>query len=266
MWTTIQNIATPIGLIAFIVAIAATAYRRRLTYLHKLIDSAPTDQRPRLIEGLFETYTIKDDNLLPGQKFKLLQKVLSIRERRFRLVAIVAIIISAIIAGLIATIALVNKAPRFQARVLRSPYDVLYQGYEKLAAGALSEADSLFAKAHALNPSLPDPFYWQAIVAKASGNRDLSMSYIEQSLKRDQQFVHSIVLKIKLLLTSGSEKAIDAERQCLSLMETHADNVELAVWLSCLRQNKLFARNAITDTEIDGLCQPPQYKWQYSYE
>ena len=69
MFEAIQYVGTPIALVAFIVAAAAYVYRGRLEERRKLIESAPEQERARVMESTLRDFsTVPTDTLTKEQR------------------------------------------------------------------------------------------------------------------------------------------------------------------------------------------------------
>ena len=89
------KVATPIGLIAFLAAVAFYAYGRRLAERRKIIAHASDKDRRRLIEGAIRDFTIVNTNSLTNdQKFQLINDELKHRMRRFLIASVAAVTVT----------------------------------------------------------------------------------------------------------------------------------------------------------------------------
>ena len=109
MWQAIQYVGTPVALVAFVVAVAATLVRARLTVAQRMIASAPEEQRAQLVERALQTYTLAGDrdNLTREQKFALLCREIDKRAERFRITTITSIIVAIIVSGTVIAVSFV---------------------------------------------------------------------------------------------------------------------------------------------------------------
>ena len=113
VWESIQYAGTPLTLIAFLVAVAALAYRRILSSRIDAITAAPEDARGALVDKLLESYSISKDNLTRQQKFELMREVLAGKAARFRIAAIVAVVFAMLLAiVLVVSILAANDQPQ----------------------------------------------------------------------------------------------------------------------------------------------------------
>jgi hypothetical protein len=99
---TIKYVGTPLALIAFIIAVGALVYLRKIRGNQRYIKLTPTQDRPAVISWLMETYSIKDDNLDPDHKFLLMMEVLKNKGTRTRYFAFLSVIFGILITGLVA--------------------------------------------------------------------------------------------------------------------------------------------------------------------
>jgi hypothetical protein len=109
----IPYIATPTALIAFIIAVLANTYRARTRQDLDLVKSAPEDQRAKIITTYWEREGLdrfNPGNLSREQRYDLLNRTLQQRDTRLLTIAIVAIVITLILAVLIGIIVLTGQA------------------------------------------------------------------------------------------------------------------------------------------------------------
>ncbi len=110
MWGAVPMIATPIALVAFAVAVVSVILRARNNRARELIETAPEDERAELVRHALETYSIRDDDLAPEQKFQLVAKVIEARAARFRLVTICSVVVATIFAAVVIAIVLFGES------------------------------------------------------------------------------------------------------------------------------------------------------------
>jgi tetratricopeptide (TPR) repeat protein len=135
---------------------------------------------------------------------------------------------------------------------------LLVEGYELLANQKFNRAEKKFEEAGRIEPKSPDPWYWKAEVALAKGNRQVALKYINKALDFDSLHLHSLVLKIKLLLLSGGNDRLEAQKladQSYGISDT------LDSWLDCLEQTETFTNLINTNSELDRRCLSPVYQW-----
>lgn len=95
----IQYVGTPIALVAFIVAIAAYAYRSSLVERRKLIETAPEADRARLLDS--ELRGVDAEKLTREQRYQLAVRMLEHRAARFRTTAILGAAAAVLLAGVV---------------------------------------------------------------------------------------------------------------------------------------------------------------------
>jgi hypothetical protein len=77
------TVATPLGLIGFVVAVLALLYQRQLRHQEEQLKALPPEQRAQSVDRFLSRYGLDAGNLTREQKFQLLQQEL---EKRFRTV------------------------------------------------------------------------------------------------------------------------------------------------------------------------------------
>jgi tetratricopeptide (TPR) repeat protein len=110
------------------------------------------------------------------------------------------------------------------------------------------QAEEKFDQALIIRPNSAEPWYWKAKVALAKDNKLVALEYINKALGIDANHLYSLVLKIKLLLLSGGEKKLEAEKIA---KQSYGIAAELDSWLKCLEQEKIFSNLVITISELD---------------
>ncbi len=112
MFEIIPYIATPIALIAFLIAVAANTYRARSKQDLELVKSVPETDRAAVIGRLWEKEGLDKydpDNLTREQRYNLLMTTLQQRVTKMRILAVVSILITIILATLIGSIILTDQ-------------------------------------------------------------------------------------------------------------------------------------------------------------
>jgi hypothetical protein len=99
MWRAITYVSSGITLAAFIFAVAAWIYRAKILEREHLIRQAPAANRAALIERTLEFFSIDTSELNRQQKYDLALQQIHQRAARFRVTAIVVIIIACLAAG-----------------------------------------------------------------------------------------------------------------------------------------------------------------------
>lgn len=135
---------------------------------------------------------------------------------------------------------------------------VLVEGYEFLQNLDYDKAEEKFNQASRREPKSPDPWYWKAQLALARENKPVALEYTDIALKLEPKHLHSLVLKIKLLLLNGGHDLVKAEGIAT---KSYGISEELDSWLNCLEREKVFSSSLNTDSELDAKCTPPIYKW-----
>ena len=136
----IQYVGTPLTLLAFVVAVAAWVYRSRLAERRKLIETAPSEERGKLmIAAIRDFSTVPLENLTREQRFQLALKLIDERQARFRVTAVVALVVAVAFA---VVILVVDDSPARTGLVVRlhgpgGPGDVIRRGSVILDAGDL---------------------------------------------------------------------------------------------------------------------------------
>ncbi|MBN1886844.1 MAG: hypothetical protein JW850_02600 [Thermoflexales bacterium] len=106
-----------------------------------------------------------------------------------------------------------------------------------------------------------DFWYWRSKIAFAKENSPVASAYVEEALKRDPRHIHSLVLKIKLLLLSGKKgdwaKAKDLAEKSYGLSDS------MDVWLASLKAENMLSPGPKTNHELDTKCPPPAYVWNH---
>lgn len=120
-----------------------------------------------------------------------------------------------------------------------------------------NRAEEKFDEANKLEPKFPEPWYWKAKVALVKGNSAVALKYINKALEMNANHLHSLVLKIKLLLLSGGNEKLEAEKIA---KQSYGITDDLDVWLNCLEKEKIFAHLVITISELDRKCPSPDYQ------
>lgn len=95
----IDNVGTPIALVAFFLAVALYIYKHRVNGKLNLIKSAPEKDRSKLIEASMETYHLTNDNLTKDMKYNLVIKVIEEKRKRLTIYIIALITLAVIISA-----------------------------------------------------------------------------------------------------------------------------------------------------------------------
>lgn len=120
------------------------------------------------------------------------------------------------------------------------------------------KAEEKFHETQKLGTDLSEYWYWKAQLAVARDNKQVALNYINRALKLNTNYLHGLVMKIKLLLLMGGEYRKEAK--IIANRSYHIVH-ELDLWLDCLNNKNIFSYTVITNSELDKLCSPPVYKW-----
>jgi len=162
MWEQLQHVKEPLMAVAFLMAIIATVILRvnstRAKQRLEMIKAAPEQDRAGLIEAMFETYHLKQDNLTREQKFNLIQTVLLRKAERFKIGAIVMVATIILFAAAIITLAIISsneRSQRSKEEFTRQTYKPLYdKGATSLAAlnASYDKIQEALSATYALTP------------------------------------------------------------------------------------------------------------------
>ncbi len=134
----IPSVGTPLALAAFVVAVVAGVYRAKLAERRKLIETAPEDKRADLLESAIRDFsTVPVENLTKEQRYQLAVRLIQERASRFRITAVVSVVVAVILA----TVILLQKQggdPATDLAVrLQGPAGPVEEGMVTLDAGEL---------------------------------------------------------------------------------------------------------------------------------
>ncbi len=136
----------------------------------------------------------------------------------------------------------------------------LFEGYQFLKAGEWRKAERQFNQAARKNPRSVEPWYWKAELALARGHKQVSINYLNQVLKQKKTHIHSLALKMKVLLLLGGRN-IKKAKQLGSRIYKHHPSQALKNWVICLKQVSGFI---ITATDIETQCQSQFPVYQFN--
>lgn len=105
MWQAIQYVTTGFTLAAFIAAAIASVLKRQADNKLKAIQSAPEADRPDLVRDVLEFLHVDPSGLTKGQQYNIAVKQIQERAARFRITAIVVVLL-ALIGGLLSAFAI----------------------------------------------------------------------------------------------------------------------------------------------------------------
>jgi|GEM_PF-4879907 len=124
MWEAIKYVSSGLTLVAFIVAVGVSLYRKQIVEKGKLIRSAADKDRAPLIAKTLEFLEIKINSLTKDQQYKIALVQIEKRARRFAISAWVIITI-AILTALIAIISIVKTKPIEEASIAKSSAELI---------------------------------------------------------------------------------------------------------------------------------------------
>lgn len=122
MWEIVQNIGTPISLIAFVAAVICYAFLGSQKHKIELLKALPEEKRWELLNKELEGYNVTQDDLTREQKFELMKTVLMQKaEHRKRIIytAFVVCGFVSLVAGASVTATYIVTTPRSEDSVLR---------------------------------------------------------------------------------------------------------------------------------------------------
>lgn len=146
---------------------------------------------------------------------------------------------------------------------------LLWEGSVLLSKGDVEGAESKFEEVIVRNSDSADALYWMAQIPISSNNnsnnRMIAIEYINRALDKNPDHIHSIVLKIKLLLVSQQKQ----EAETVANAKYRIDD-QLDEWLDCLDAWDVYAeledtsdeRFAIEEPELEEWCPSPAYEWE----
>jgi hypothetical protein len=137
-----------------------------------------------------------------------------------------------------------------------SERNVFFRVHQLIEAGDLDGADRALARLTEGQRSSAQFWYWRSSVALARRNIDVASAYVDEALRRDARHVHSIMLRIKLLLIST--RPGDRDRAQALAARSHGITDALDTWLRCLTAEHLFDPGVRSITELDTRCRAPE--------
>jgi hypothetical protein len=102
MWDAVGKISTGFGLLAFIVAVAVGVYRASIKGRINTLKALPAADRAQVVTQTLNTFGIKAENLTSEQSYNLALRELSIKDRRFKILALAVVLLALIFAGVAA--------------------------------------------------------------------------------------------------------------------------------------------------------------------
>lgn len=168
----------------------------------------------------------------------------------FILLVVIVLIFILVVLYIVTREMLIEKSPI-------NPFEdnVFWQVRQLLEQGKVDEAEQKLNKANNRQGEA-EYWYWKAEIASERYNLDVALVYSDEALKRNEQHIHSLALKVKLLLLNGNV------RKAKTLADaSYGIDDALDVWISCLRAQNLFSGGPWTRSELDNKCQFPAYVW-----
>ncbi len=160
MFEAIQYVGTPIALVAFIVAVVAYAYRGRLEERRKLIESAPEQERARVLEATLRDFTtVPTDTLTREQRYQLALELIEERRAKFRSMTLVSVIVAMLLAAVVVVFTLVpndDGVGPLTIRVLDANQQSVAAGSVTVDAGEATETRALDSQGQARFENIPD--------------------------------------------------------------------------------------------------------------
>jgi len=108
-WSTIGLVGSAVTLAAFLAALGAWSYRRRLEQIENILKSAPAADRVRALESVIATVRVNTSSLTREQQYDLALKLLAERSASTRTAA-TAVVSIAVLAAVVALVALTQGA------------------------------------------------------------------------------------------------------------------------------------------------------------
>jgi len=102
MWDAIQNVSTPLALVAFLAALVAWVLRMRLRGQEKTLRTLPDSDFAEAILTKEGAFGVETQNLTRQQQYELALKQIAAREGRFQTTARVFLLVALLLAGLAA--------------------------------------------------------------------------------------------------------------------------------------------------------------------
>lgn len=170
----IGSVGTPLALAAFVVAAAAWVYRGKLAERRRLIESAPEDRRADLLAATIRDFsTVPVENLTKEQRYQLAVQLIQERASRFRLMALVSVIVAVLLAVVILLFKPQPAAATDLAVRLQGPEGPLARGTVTLDAGELRQRRDLDDDGVARFPDIPADAFTAGVTlaAQATGYR-----------------------------------------------------------------------------------------------
>jgi len=161
----IQYVGTPLALVAFLVAVAAYAYRHRLVERRKLIETAPEAERARLLDATLRDFTtVNTETLTREQRYQLAQRLIDERAARTRIMALVGVGVALILAVVVLAMPSAGSAQRaLVVRVSDETGAFLTTGTVTLDAGEARDTRAIGADGQVRFENIPEAAYRQGV-------------------------------------------------------------------------------------------------------
>ena len=175
----IGSVGTPIALVAFVIGVAAYAYRLQLDHRRGLVESASDKERGELVRSLLEGFPhIATEDLSEPTRRALVERIIRERAAKFRLIANVSVIFAVILALVIIVVTLVfdpepTELARLVVRVDGPESEIVSDGSVTLTVGQRRNTDALNARGEVAfeDVSMRLPERGMTIRAEADGFR-----------------------------------------------------------------------------------------------
>lgn len=118
-WKAIAYVGSGLTLAAFIVAVAAWVYRTKVLERERTIRLAPDNERTQLIERTLEFFDINTSGLSRQQKYDLALHQIHERARRFRITAVVVVVVACLAAGV--SVFAILRVPTENRHIVSTP-------------------------------------------------------------------------------------------------------------------------------------------------
>ena len=94
MWTAIQYVSSGLTLVAFIAAVVAYIYRKKISSTERLIRTANQDDRGKLVADALEVFRIDASNLTKEQQYEIAIEQIKNKSMRSKLLAYIITVIA----------------------------------------------------------------------------------------------------------------------------------------------------------------------------
>jgi hypothetical protein len=111
MWEAIAGVSSAITLVAFLAALVAAAYHRRILQRERLVKFAPQEDRGPLIDSILDRVSVQTKRLTREQTYDLATRLIEQRSHRFKMIAI-GIGMLAVMAAVVAALTFSRQQPK----------------------------------------------------------------------------------------------------------------------------------------------------------